>query len=68
LALFLSEDEGKTWRWKTYLEHDAPDGGGYSYPCLIQAPDGMLHITYSHHRAKNHKSIKYVEVNPAHIR
>jgi predicted neuraminidase len=68
LALFLSEDEGNTWRWKTYLEHDPPGGGGYSYPCLIQAPDGLLRITYSHHRAKNQKSIKYVEVDPRQIK
>ncbi len=42
LALFLSDDEAKTWKWKTYLENKSPQEGGYSYPCLIQAQDGLL--------------------------
>ncbi|MPR33095.1 exo-alpha-sialidase [Cytophagaceae bacterium SJW1-29] len=64
LALWMSDDEGKSWRWKTYLEDKAKDQGGYSYPCLIQSDDGLLHITYSWHAEKNRKSIKYVVVNP----
>lgn len=68
LGLFLSDDEGATWKWKTYLENKSPDGGGYSYPCLIQSADGLLHISYSYHSDKNHKSIKYVVVKPADIK
>lgn len=64
VGLFLSDDEGKTWGQKTYLENKAEDQGGYSYPCLIQSNDGLLHITYSWHADKNRKSIKYVVVNP----
>jgi len=68
LALFFSEDEGKSWTQKTYLENKAKDQGGYSYPCVIQADDGLLHITYSWHAQKNHKSIKYVVVDPKTIK
>lgn len=64
VSLYLSEDEGKTWKWKTRLEDHARDKGGYSYPCLIQTPDGLLHITYSAHADNKNKSIKYVVVDP----
>ncbi|WP_428664861.1 sialidase family protein [Runella sp.] len=64
MSLYLSDDEGKTWKWKTRLEDHDPKQGGYSYPCLIQTADGLLHITYSAHAAKNNKSIKYVVVDP----
>ncbi|GIT77883.1 MAG: hypothetical protein Ct9H300mP32_2650 [Verrucomicrobiota bacterium] len=33
----LSEDEGKTFRWKRYLERSKPGTGSYHYPSIIQA-------------------------------
>lgn len=67
ISLFLSDDEGKTWKWKTRLENVEPNKGSFSYPCLIQTKDGLLHITYSYHAEKDNKSIKYVVVNPQKI-
>jgi predicted neuraminidase len=67
LALFLSDDEGKTWKWKTYLEYEEPKAGSFSYPSLIQTEDGFLHITYSFHLKNDKKAIKYVVVNPLKI-
>jgi len=67
IALFLSDNEGKTWNWKTYLEKVEPNKGSFSYPSLIQTADGLLHITYSFHLEKDKKSIKYVVVNPLKI-
>ncbi len=67
LSLYLSDDEGKTWKWKTKVEDHPKDEGGYSYPSLIQAPDGLLHMTYSYHPEQKKKSIKYVVVDPAKI-
>ncbi|MDF7817134.1 exo-alpha-sialidase [Runella sp. MFBS21] len=64
VSLYLSDDEGKTWKWKTRLEDHPRDKSGYSYPCLIQTSDGLLHITYSHHADNKAKSIKYVVVDP----
>nr|MCU0325449.1 exo-alpha-sialidase [Spirosomataceae bacterium] len=55
LALYLSDDEGKTWKWKTYLEKVEPNKGSFSYPCLIQTADGLLHISYSYHLEKEKK-------------
>lgn len=64
LSLFLSDDEGKTWKWKTALENVEPGKGSFSYPCLIQTADGMLHLTYSYHLERDKKAIKYVVVDP----
>lgn len=67
LSLYLSDDEGRTWKSKTRIE-DHPEGkGSYSYPCLIQSADGLLHLTYSHHTDNQHKSIKHVVVDPQHL-
>ncbi len=64
LSLRISNDEGKTWKWKTFIENDLSKKGNYSYPSLIQTTDGCLHMTYSYHPEKNKKSIKYVVVDP----
>jgi predicted neuraminidase len=52
LTVQISEDEGRTWRWRRALEDDppGPTAGRYHYPSMIQARDGSLHVTYSHHR------------------
>jgi len=49
LAVSLSDDEGRTWRWTRHLERDdpGPDAGSYSYPSVVQTKDGVLHVTYS---------------------
>lgn len=63
LSLFLSDDEGKTWKWKMALENVEPGKGSFSYPCLIQSADGLLHLTYSYHLERDKKAIKYVVVD-----
>ena len=69
VVLMLSDDEGETWKWKEYLENgNKDDGGSYSYPSLIQTPDGMLHITYSSRTGENEKSIKYLVVDAGKIK
>jgi predicted neuraminidase len=51
LAVAISDDEGKTWKWKRHLEFDqpGPEAGAYHYPSIIQARDGTLHASYSYH-------------------
>ncbi|MEX6689599.1 sialidase family protein [Danxiaibacter flavus] len=68
LSFFLSDDEGQTWRWKKTLENVPKDSGSFSYPCLIQSGDGLVHISYSHSLGKAGESIKYVVVDPASIK
>jgi predicted neuraminidase len=69
IVLMLSDDEGETWKWKEYLENDPRESGSnYSYPCLIQTADGLLHITYSSRTGEKEKSIKHLVVNPGKIK
>ena len=60
LALAVSGD-GRSWQRALVLE-DAP--GEYSYPALIQARDGRVHVTYTWRRER----IKHVVVDPAGLR
>lgn len=68
LSLFLSNDEGKTWKWKTFIEKVEPSKGSFSYPSLSQSPNGLLHLSYSSHVGPNQKSIKYVVIDPNKIK
>lgn len=52
--------EGKTWGRAVVLE-DSP--GEYSYPAMIQARDGRVHVTYTWKRER----IRHVVVDPARI-
>jgi predicted neuraminidase len=57
LVLSLSRDEGETWTQSLVLE-DAE--GEYSYPAIIQASDGRIHVTYTWRR----RSICHAVVEP----
>jgi hypothetical protein len=58
IAVALSDDEGKTWKWKKGLEE--LKGGSFSYPSIIQDSEGVIHITYTYRISESQKSIKYV--------
>ncbi|YCM42918.1 sialidase family protein [Verrucomicrobiaceae bacterium 227] len=51
--------DGKTWKPVLVLEKEA--GKEFSYPAVIQAKDGLVHITYTWQR----KKVKHVVVDPA---
>lgn len=61
LNLAISED-GKKWTPVMTLENE-PHEAGYSYPAIIQASDGMVHITYTYWR----ESVKHVVIDPANL-
>ncbi len=67
LAVSISEDEGKSWRWTRHLEKVAAGEGSFHYPSIIQTEDGMLHASYSYFvkdaEGKQVKSIKYASFN-----
>ena len=65
LMAMLSEDEGRTWRWSRHLERVPPGRRGFSYPSVIQARDGRIHVTYSYTAEDGGQSIKHVEFNEA---
>ena len=70
VAVCLSEDQGRTFPRRIVIEdgpgtctsNDSTDGRNreMSYPWLIEAPDGSLHLTYSYHR----RAIKHVRLEP----
>jgi predicted neuraminidase len=60
LAVAVSDD-GRRWRRGVDLEN-ASDGE-YSYPAMIQAADGLVHVTYTWRRQR----IRHVVFDPARI-
>jgi predicted neuraminidase len=59
LNVAVSKD-GKIWQAALVLEHEP---GEYSYPQVMQASDGMVHIVYTWKRLR----IKHVVLDPAKI-
>ena len=63
LTVAVSDDDGKTWRWKKRIEHDDRGAGATSshYPSIIADEDGQVHVIYSYHRRGQEaaKTIKY---------
>ncbi len=57
----ISED-GTNWKAAFLLENDQK-GKEFSYPAVIQADDGLVHVTYTWNR----KQIKHVIIDPAKI-
>lgn len=60
LSLLVSEDNGETWPWRMELETGA---GEYSYPSIIQAADGRVHVVYTWRRER----IQHAVVAPGEI-
>jgi predicted neuraminidase len=60
LVAAISDDEGKTWKWRRHLDGDpsVKVTNEYHYPSVMQAKDGTIHITYSYFVAEG-KSIKH---------
>jgi predicted neuraminidase len=49
LAILVSEDNGVTWPRRIDLETGS---GEYSYPAIIQAADGRVHVAATHRRER----------------
>jgi predicted neuraminidase len=60
LNVAISRD-GRTWEAAAILEDEPP--GQYSYPCVIQTSDGLVHIAYTFKR----KTIKHAVIDPARL-
>jgi predicted neuraminidase len=65
LAVSLSEDEGRSWRWTRHLEQHPT--GAYHYPAVIQSGDGLIHVVYSYFVADG-KSMKHAAFDEAWVR
>lgn len=62
LAISLSDDEGKTWKWTRHLERQKD--GSYHYPAIIQSRNGLIHTVYSYFVTEG-KSMKHAAFNEA---
>ena len=60
LNVAISND-GQAWTPILTLERSP---GEFSYPAVIQAADGIVHITYTYQR----RSVKHVELDPARLK
>jgi predicted neuraminidase len=47
LQLFRSRDGGQTWVASRTVERSADTGAEFSYPFLVQGPDGSVHLSYT---------------------
>jgi arylsulfatase len=65
LAVSLSDDEGKTWKWTRHLEKEP--AGSFHYPAVIQGKDGSIHCVYSYFVAGG-KSMKHARFNEEWVR
>jgi alpha-L-fucosidase len=60
LGIATSKD-GINWEAVTLLENDSNPKGEYSYPAIIQAKDGLIHVVYTWNR----QLIKHVVLDPS---
>jgi predicted neuraminidase len=64
LSVAISDDEGKSWKWKKSIENDTRSEKSTSshYPSVIEGADGRIHVSYSYHRNDivPGKTVKYV--------
>lgn len=65
LAVSISDDEGKTWKWTRHLEKHLL--GSYHYPAIIQGKDGTIHAIYSYF-VTGGKSMKHAAFNEEWVR
>ena len=61
LALAISRDQGATFEYLKDFESSPDSNAEFSYPVLLQAKDGLIHLAYTHWR----KSIKHAVFDKA---
>jgi predicted neuraminidase len=63
LSVAISDDAGKSWKWKKTIENDtrAEKATSSHYPSVVVGQDGRIHVSYSYHRedVSPGKTVKY---------
>lgn len=67
LALWLSDNEGASWKWRKHLERSEPKVASFGYPSVLEARDGSLHATWSEQRG-DLKTIRHARFNREWVR
>lgn len=62
LTACVSNDQGKTWKWRHRIEPSDDEGDNFSYPSVIQTDDGLVHMTYTYRGPKGN-SIRHTVVD-----
>jgi predicted neuraminidase len=65
LAISVSDDEGETWKWTRHVERTERGEGQFHYPSMIQAADGMIHVTYTWSHPGRGSRIEHARFNEA---
>jgi predicted neuraminidase len=65
LAISISEDEVRSWKYTRHLELE--ETGQYHYPAVIQGRDGRIHLVYSYF-VQGGRSMKHAVLNDEWIR
>ena len=74
LAVSLSDDEGRSWKWTNHLIVRPIKQGSFDYPSILEGHDGNIHVTYRHSNEKPYQdepegiSICYATFNKAWIK
>jgi hypothetical protein len=62
LSALLSDDEGRSWKWRRRIEPVDKEGQAFGYPSVIQTRDGQIHMTYSR-TTRTGRTIQHTTVN-----
>ena len=68
LAISLSDDEGKSWKWTRHIERSEPGKGQFHYPSIVQASDASIDVTYTESRPGWGSTIAHARFNEAWIK
>ncbi|NUN97566.1 MAG: exo-alpha-sialidase [Candidatus Omnitrophica bacterium] len=65
MAIHLSDDDGKTWKWMRHAERWEPDKGAAAYPSFTLASDGSIIACYTYTNKTDNpgETIKYIRFN-----
>lgn len=68
LSALLSDDEGRTWKWRRSIESAGQDGRSFAYPSVIEDSKGLIQLTYSVALTDGRKTIRHTTINAQWIR
>ncbi len=65
LAIATSDNEGASWKFRTYLDTTDEGTGGFGYPTIAEDSEGRAHVTYSYSLRDQGATIKHVILPPS---